>query len=111
LVFHAGRSHYTGLLERGVRLYERNGALLHAKTAVIDGVWSTVGSTNLDWRSFLDNDEVNAVILGREFGQRMKDLFGQDLAASTAIDLTAWEQRPLIFRLKEWTARLWARWL
>ena len=45
------------LLEGGVKIYERAGALLHSKTALIDGVWSTVGSTNLDWRSFLDNDE------------------------------------------------------
>ena len=108
-VFHAGRSHYSGLLEGGVKLYERLGALLHAKTAVIDGVWSTVGSTNLDWRSFLDNDEINAVILGREFGQRMQAMFASDLAASEAIDRERWEQRPLSFRIKEWMARLWGR--
>src|SRR5262249_37835748 len=56
LVFHAGRSHYDALLAAGVRIYERQGALLHSKTATIDGVWSTIGSTNLDWRSFLHND-------------------------------------------------------
>jgi cardiolipin synthase len=111
LVFHAGRAHYTGLLEGGVKLYERKGALLHSKTAVIDGVWSTVGSTNLDWRSFLDNDEVNAVILGREFAGKMNDVFAHDLAASQAIDLESWERRPLMFRLKEWMAGVWARWL
>jgi len=109
LVFHAGRSHYTGLLQGGVKLYERKGALLHAKTAVIDGVWSSVGSTNLDWRSFLDNDEVNAVILGREFAQKMQAVFAQDLAASQAIALEAWERRPLLLRLKEWMARVWGR--
>jgi len=78
-VFHAGRSHYSTLLEGGVKIYERTGALLHSKTAVIDGVWSTVGSTNLDWRSFLDNDEINAVILGREFAQQMQTQFARDL--------------------------------
>ena len=109
LVFHAGRSHYTGLLQGGVKLYEHVGALLHAKTAVIDGVWSTVGSTNLDWRSFLDNDEVNAVILGREFAQKMQAMFAQDLEASQAIDLAAWERRAFSLRLKEWMARLWER--
>jgi cardiolipin synthase len=110
-VFHAGRAHYNGLLEGGVKLYERKGALLHSKTAVIDGVWSTVGSTNLDWRSFLDNDEVNAVILGREFGAKMKDMFTKDLAASQGVDLESWQRRPLVLRLKEWMAVVWARWL
>ena len=109
LVFHAGRAHYTELLQGGVKLYERAGALLHAKTAVVDGVWSTVGSTNLDWRSFLDNDEINAVILGREFAQKMQAMFNADLAASKAIDLPTWQQRPLEFRIKEWMAQLWGR--
>jgi cardiolipin synthase len=109
LVFHAGRAHYTSLLKGGVKIYERGGALLHAKTAVIDGVWSTVGSTNLDWRSFLDNDEINAVILGHEFAQQMQAMFADDLAASQPIDLARWENRPLHFRVKEWLATLWAR--
>ena len=109
LVFNAGRSHYTSLLEGGVKLYERKGALLHSKTAVIDGVWSTVGSTNLDWRSFLDNDEVDAVILGREFALKMQTNFTKDLEASQAIDLESWQHRPLLFRFKEWMARLWGR--
>lgn len=107
--FHAGRSHYADLLRAGVRIYERRGALLHSKTAVIDGVWSCVGSTNLDWRSFLDNDEVNAVILGRDFARQMKAMFAKDLEASEAIDAERWERRPLSFRLKEWFARLVAR--
>jgi cardiolipin synthase len=109
VVFHAGRSHYTALLKGGVRLYERAGALLHSKTAVIDGVWSTVGSTNLDWRSFLDNDEINVVIIGREFAQKMQAMFDGDLAASKAIDLESWERRPFKFRFKEWMARVWGR--
>ncbi len=109
LVFHAGRSHYQELLDGGVRLYERSGALLHAKTAVIDGVWSTVGSTNLDWRSFLDNDEVNAVVLGRTFASQMRAAFAQDQAASQAIEPAAWAQRPVGLRLQEWLARLWER--
>ena len=53
------------VLQEGVEIHEYRPALLHAKTAVIDGVWATVGSTNLDWRSFLHNDEVDAAILGR----------------------------------------------
>jgi len=102
----AGRSHYSALLKAGVRIYERHGALLHSKTAVIDGVWSCVGSTNLDWRSFLDNDEINAVVLGREFAAQMLDMFARDIAASEAIDPASWEQRSLSLRLKEWLASL-----
>ena len=68
LVFHAGRGYYEPLLRAGVQIHERHGVILHAKTALIDGVWATVGSTNLDWRSFLHNHELNAVVLGSEFG-------------------------------------------
>jgi len=109
IVFHAGRSHYSNLLKGGVKLYERGGAMLHSKTAVIDGVWSTVGSTNLDWRSFLDNDELNAVILGRDFAQKMQASFSADLEASQAIDPESWERRALSLRVKEWMARTVAR--
>jgi cardiolipin synthase len=111
LVFHAGRAHYTDLLGAGVKIYERRGALLHAKTAVIDGVWSTVGSTNLDWRSFLHNDEVNAVILGQEFGARMQAMFDADLAASDPITTESWARRPVGDRLMELAARVWEYWL
>ena len=111
LVFRAGRYHYDRLLQGGVKLYERQDVLLHAKTALIDGVWSTVGSTNLDWRSFLHNQEVNVVILGAEFGKRMRASFDKDLAASRQITLEAWEHRPLGDRLKEGFGRLWEYWL
>jgi cardiolipin synthase len=107
--FHAGRSHYAMLLDAGVKIYERRGALLHSKTALVDGVWSTVGSSNLDWRSALDNNEVNAVVLGREFAQQMQAMFTADLAVSEAIDAQRWAQRPLEFRFREFMARLWAR--
>jgi cardiolipin synthase len=109
VVFHAGRSHYAQLLEGGVRIYERRGALLHAKTAIVDGVWSTVGSSNLDWRSALDNDEINAVILGSEFAAQMQAAYAKDLAASESIELSSWNRRSLVLRAKELTARLWGR--
>ncbi|MDP3822747.1 MAG: cardiolipin synthase [Burkholderiales bacterium] len=111
LVFHAGRSHYSELLQAGIKIYERKNALLHAKTALIDGVWSTVGSTNLDWRSFLHNQELNAVVLGAEFGQRMRLAFDEDVAQSQQITLEAWERRPLDLRVKEVFGRLWQYWL
>jgi cardiolipin synthase len=106
VVANAGRSHYEELLEAGVKIYERRGALLHAKTAVVDGIWSCVGSSNLDWRSALDNDEINAVILGRGFAAQMEAAYAVDIAASEAIDLATWRRRPLMQRLRELTARV-----
>ena len=111
LVLNAGRASYDELLGDGVKLYERKNALLHSKTALIDGVWSTVGSTNLDWRSFLHNQEVNAVVLGAEFGRRMRAAFDADLAGSQQITLEQWRSRSLGQRMKEALARLWQYWL
>jgi len=111
LVFHAGRRHYDRLLSAGVRIFERRGAILHSKTALIDGVWSTVGSTNLDWRSFLHNHELNIVVLGRDFGGQVQAMFDRDLALSDAIELSQWRQRAAGDRLKEAFARLWEYWL
>jgi cardiolipin synthase len=111
LVFHAGRSYYDELLAGGIKIYERQNALLHAKTALIDGVWSTVGSTNLDWRSFLHNQEVNAVVLGKEFGQRMRAAFDDDLAQSKQVTLEQWQRRSPLERAKETFGRIWQYWL
>lgn len=109
LVYYASRSYYDELLTAGVKIYERQDALLHAKTAVIDGVWSTVGSTNLDWRSFVTNKEINAVVLGPDFGAQMQAMFAQDLNASKNITLETWRNRSYGLRIKEFGARLWAR--
>ncbi|HUG23344.1 cardiolipin synthase [Piscinibacter sp.] len=111
LIFHVGRSYYDELLRAGVKIYERREVLLHSKTALIDGVWSTIGSTNLDWRSFLHNQEVNAVVLGAAFGAQMRAAFERDLAGSVPILLAQWEQRSLTLRLKEGFARFWEYWL
>jgi len=111
LVFHAGRAHYEPLLRAGVKIHERRGVILHSKTVLIDGVWATVGSTNLDWRSFLHNHELNAVVLGTEFGQQLQAMFDKDLAASDEVLLAQWQRRPLVLRAQEAFALLWAYWL
>ncbi len=111
LVFHAGRSKYSELLAAGVQIYEWRAAPLHAKTAVIDGVWSNVGSANLDWRSFLHNDEVNAVILGEGFAREMEALFAQDLALATQVTLADWSRRGYGERIREFGARIVEYWL
>lgn len=102
----AGRAHYEDLLEAGVHIYERQGAVLHAKTAVIDGAWSAVGSSNLDWRSVIFNNEIDAVILSDGFGREMEAMFADDVAHSKEIERDAWERRPFDERLDEWWARM-----
>ena len=111
LVFHAGRGYYERLLRAGVRIFERRGVILHSKTALIDGVWATVGSTNLDWRSFLHNHELNAVVLGSAFGKQVQAMFARDLAMSDEITLEKWRKRGLNLRLKEWFGQVWEYWL
>ena len=105
LAFHAGRAHYEDLLEAGVRIFERHDALLHAKTVVIDGVWSTIGSSNVDWRSFCHNDEVNALFLGADFGTQMRRVFEGDLTRADEVTLNQWQQRDNTLRVREWLAR------
>jgi cardiolipin synthase A/B len=111
LALYATQYNYSELLKAGVKLYERRNALLHAKTAVIDGVWSTVGSTNMDYWSFLNDDEVNAVILSRGFAIEMEKMFAKDLAESDQIKWQEWKERPLFPRLREWFAHLFSHWM
>src|SRR5512133_134223 len=111
LALHAQRVHDFDLLKSGVKIYEHSTSLLHAKTAVIDGVWSTVGSTNLDYLSLLNNDEVNAIILSKEFAAEMEKMFAKDLANSRQINWEEWKKRPLLPRVREWFVNLFGRWL
>jgi cardiolipin synthase len=106
LVLHAARSRYAKMLKAGVQIHEMPQTVMHAKTAVIDGVFSTVGSSNLDWRSIVGNHEMDVIVLGDEFGQEMQALFARDVAASQRIDLAQWRQRGLGQRLLEGFARL-----
>jgi cardiolipin synthase A/B len=106
----AARFHYQELLDAGVEIHERQHAWLHAKTAVIDGVWSTVGSTNLDRRSFLFNREVNAIMLGSEFAQQMEGSFARDMARSRRIVAETWRHRSIAQRVEEWLANLASYW-
>lgn len=111
LVFYAGHSFYAPLLASGVKIYQLQVAVLHAKTAVIDGTWSTVGSTNIDMRSFLHNSELNVVILGEAFGRDMENAFAEDLRGSREITKEAWDKRPVADRLREWAAQMMDYWL
>lgn len=104
---YAGRSHYEELLDAGVRVYEWHEALMHAKTAVIDSVWSSVGSTNLDWRSLVHNYEADVIVHDAAFARELERRFELDMQAAVAIDAEAFRKRPPGRRLKEWLARQW----
>ncbi len=101
LIGAAARSHYAELLAAGVKIYEWRGKVLHAKTATIDGVWSTVGSSNLDWWSIARDNEVNAVILSTHFGAQMNLMFFNDLEESLQIFEPQWDHRPWLHRVEE----------
>jgi cardiolipin synthase len=111
LVFHAGRNFYEPLLAAGAKIFQLQGAVLHAKTAVIDGAWSTIGSTNIDRRSFLHNYELNVVVVDPGFGADMESAFNEDLRDSKQITLDAWRHRPWSDRIKEMAARLTEYWI
>jgi len=111
IVLQAGRSNYQALLDAGVKIYERRDALLHAKTAVVDGVWSTIGSSNMDWRSFTLNYEINAVMLGDTFATEMEGLFAMDRAAAVRITPQMWRDRGMGDRFTEFFGRLFERML
>jgi cardiolipin synthase len=106
LTLAAGRSRYGELLEAGVKIFERRDVFLHGKTATIDGVWSIVGSSNLDARSVIWNNELSTIVLGHDFAAQMEAMFVKDREAGTAIDRQSWETRPLGDRVKELGARV-----
>jgi cardiolipin synthase A/B len=103
----AGRAHYEDLLEAGAKIYEYRAAILHSKAVVIDGVWSVLGSSNFDHRSVLFNNEVDAVVLGRETAAQMEAMFEDELTRATPIDKHSWRRRPIAERLRELFARAW----
>jgi cardiolipin synthase len=108
---HAGESFYEELLKGGVRIHQLQVAVLHAKTTVIDGMWSSIGSANIDRRSFIHNYEVNVVVLDPAFGREMEAAFKEDVVHSKEIKLDAWKRRPWSDRLREAMARLTEYWI
>jgi len=111
LVLHASHHQYAALLKSGVRIYESHNAFVHAKTVVIDGCWASVGSSNLDYRSFLHNDEINAVIFGEQFAQQMEAQYREDISHCDEIDPETWPERSLVQKIREKLARLVAYWI
>ena len=94
----SGRSAYGDLLKAGVEIYEYEPTMIHAKIAIIDGSWSIVGSTNLDYRSFGINDEVNLAVFNPEVAATLTHAFEDDVAHSRHVTLEEWKKRGLIER-------------
>jgi cardiolipin synthase A/B len=106
---YAGRKRYEELLEGGVRIYEYQPSMIHAKTFVIDGVWSTIGTMNFDNRSLAFNDESNLVAFDRRLGSAMDSIFLEDLKFSREIKLEEFRRRPWYQKLFENGANLASR--
>ncbi len=106
LVNTSAKSHYGEFLEAGVEIYRYRKGFIHAKTMVVDGALSIVGSANLDERSFDLNFEVNALIYARDTAKTLRQQFAADLADAQRIDPEAWKQRPFAVQLIERLARL-----
>lgn len=96
----ASRASWRPLLESGIELYEYLPALFHVKLMVVDGLWTSVGSTNFDARSFSVNDEANLNVMDAGFAAQQERIFKADLARSRRVTLEEWNARP-------WWAKAW----
>lgn len=102
----SSRRLYGDLLANGAQIYEYGPTMIHAKILIIDGKWSVVGSTNLDYRSFGLNDEDNMAVLDAGFAARLEQDFNQDLAQSHLVSYQEWRSRPFYERFHEWLGGL-----
>jgi cardiolipin synthase len=98
----ASRRIYGELLQAGVRIYEYQPSMMHAKILVVDGLWSIVGSTNMDSRSFGLNDEANLAAKDLELAERLQRDFFTDITRSREISYDRWRSRPVWERVHEW---------
>jgi cardiolipin synthase len=104
-VWHAMRARYDFLLANGVRIFEWQGAMMHAKAVVVDDQWSALGSFNLDHRSLQHNLEAIIQVLDGDFARNLRERFEQGLSGAREITLDAWRRRPYSDRLQE---RFWS---
>ena len=103
--WYAGRALYEGLLAGGVKIYEYQPAMMHAKTIVVDGLWSAVGSMNFDNRSIAFNNESQILALDPDVGKQMDQIFLEDLKYSKEIKLEEFRKRPWTGKALEWGAQ------
>src|SRR5260221_8388175 len=101
VVRQASRWHYELMLRHGIRIFEYQPTMMHAKTMTVDGIWTTVGSSNFDDRSFRLNDEVNVNVYDKGIAGQMEEMFLDDLQKSEEITLPKWFRRSWLDKLKE----------
>lgn len=111
LVQWASRAAYANLLHAGVKIYEYLPRVLHAKTVIVDGVWSSVGTANIDYRSFFLNYELTFTLRDAILAEVLEQQFRDDLRQSEQIQPSLWARRALWRRLLEFTGWLGRRWL
>jgi cardiolipin synthase len=109
LTRNSSRRLYGELLQAGAKIYEYQPSMIHTKSLVIDSLWSVVGSTNMDSRSFHLNDEVNLAVADADFAARLEQDFQQDLSKSRQITYEVWRKRPMIERVQEWFGSIYER--
>jgi cardiolipin synthase len=97
----SSRRLYGELLEAGAEIYEYKPSMIHTKSMVVDGLWSVVGSTNFDHRSFGLNDEVNLAAFDESLAERIEEDFARDQARSRAVSLGEWKRRSILERAHE----------
>ena len=98
----SSRRLYGDLLRAGAQIHEYSASMNHTKSLIVDGMWSVVGSTNMDSRSFALNDEVNLAMLDPEVAARLDQDFNRDLTRSRQVTYEEWSKRPLTERVYEW---------
>lgn len=106
IVQHASHHQFHRLLEMGVELYVYDKTLLHQKVMVVDGMWSSIGSTNFDDRSFELNDEIQMGILGTDIAAQLEDAWEQDMRFARKIEMNEWKERGWWHRIKDQLAYL-----
>lgn len=111
IVKYASHKYFESLLKIGVKIFERKNLILHSKIALIDNIWVTIGSTNLHKRSLEKNYELNIVVTSEDFGNEIKKFMEEDIRDSITIDYNNWKRRPIINKIKENIAGIFAYFL
>ena len=101
ITYRSSRSNYGRMLLGGIQIFQYTESLMHAKTLVADSVWSTIGSTNFDHRSFALNEKVNLTVYDPSVAQRLENAFEQDLKYSRKMTYEEWDSRDIKERIAE----------
>lgn len=105
---YATNSYLQRLFDADIKIYRYTKGFLHAKTLVVDGIISTIGTSNMDYRSFSINFEINAFFYDKKTSENLKDIFIEDLKNSIEMSLEIWKNRSNLEKLKEAYCKLWA---